>query len=259
MARKERVIAIRLPSDVYRELEQRARRLGYSLVSDYLRDLIYRELGYKEKEEAVRKLVEELVEKKLAEKGTTEIDVDKILSKIEKKIQDIINPWTAKIDQLSMRISELYEKIEELEEKVKSFEAAEATRREQYAQAVARYRPQSESRREPRRRTAIERLREQGAVFEHDVQWLRDRDAFFERLRREGAIILNVGGERIAVDPEFWRNFKEKVEQLPTPNDDEVRVLLTDTQYQLFKKLKESGMIYFDASKRAWRFVEELA
>ncbi len=253
MAKKERIIAIRLPEDVYRELEQRARRLGYSLLSDYLRDIIYRELGYKDKEEYTRRIVEEILESRLSALGKVQ-DAEKIAARLEKRLQDLINPWTAKIDQLSNRVAELYEKIETLEEKIKSLEEAEASKREQ----VQRYRAPVESRREPRRRTAIERLREQGVVFEHDVQWLRDRDAFFERLRREGAIILNIGGERVAVDPSFWQNFREKVEQLPTPNDEEARILLTEQQYQLFRKLKESGLIFFDASRRAWRFVEEV-
>ncbi len=252
MTEKERIIAIKLPEDIYRELERRAKRLGYGLVSDYLRDLIYRELGYKDREEHIRRLVEEIVASRLSELGQVP-SIDKSIARLEKKLQDLINPWTAKIDQLSSRVAELYEKIEALEEKIKALEEAETTRKEQ----VQRYRAPIEARRETRRRTAIERLREQGVVFEHDVQWLRDRDAFFERLRREGAIVLNIGGERVALDPAFWRNFREKVEQLPTPNDEEVRVLLTEPQYQLFKKLKENGLIYFDASKRAWRFVEE--
>jgi outer membrane murein-binding lipoprotein Lpp len=167
----------------------------------------------------------------------------------------MINPWTGKIDQVSARLAEIVERLDALEEKVKNLEEELRAVKEQATRPLATERRET---RVVRRRSAIERLREQGVVFEHDVQWLRDRDAFFERLRREGAVILEVGGERVAVDPSFWENFKDKVEKLPTANDEEIKVLLRDTEYQLFRKLKESGLIYFDANKRAWRFVESL-
>ncbi len=270
-----RIVAFKLPDELYEELERRARRLGYSLVSDYVRDLVLRELGYGgaggagASPEEIRKIVREELRKLAEEKGlrVEPVDVEKLAARLERKIQDMINPWTAKIDSLSARVAELQEKLEEIEEKLKSLEK-QAAERPQHAAAYPQ-RPsgfhgrfEAGERREyrgggGRRRSAVERLREQGVVFEHDVQWLRDRDAFFEKLRREGAVILNLGGERVAVDPEFWRNFKEKLHDLPTANDDEIRVLLTREQYELFRRLKESGLIYFDASEKRWKFTEE--
>lgn len=252
-----RILAIKLPDDIYRELERKARRLGYSLVTDYVRDIIMRELGYKGEPLATISDVERLVERKIQEAGA-ELSVDKLAARLERKIQDMINPWTAKIDQLSSRLAEVVERLEALEEKVKALEEEVRSAREQAARPALTPAHERREVRAARRKSAIERLREQGVVFEHDVQWLRDRDAFFERLRREGAVILEVGGERVAVDPSFWENFRDKVEKLPTANDEEIRILLRDHEYALFKKLKESGLIYFDASKRAWRFVESL-
>ncbi len=270
-----RIVAFKLPDDLYEELERRARRLGYSLVSDYVRDLVLRELGYGggaggagASPEEVRKIVQEELRKLAEEKGlrVEPVDVEKLAARLERKIQDMINPWTAKIDSLSARVAELQEKLEEIEEKLESLEkqAAERPQHAAYSQRPSGFHGRFEAgeRREyrgggGRRRSAVERLREQGVVFEHDVQWLRDRDAFFEKLRREGAVILNLGGERVAVDPEFWRNFKEKLHDLPTANDDEIRVLLTREQYELFRRLKESGLIYFDASEKRWKFTEE--
>ncbi|OWJ55664.1 hypothetical protein Pdsh_02460 [Pyrodictium delaneyi] len=262
-----RIVAVKLPDNVYRELEEKAKREGFPLVSDYLRYLVMRELGLL-KGEGIEALVERIVSEKLGEitaDGKIEVvppDLEKLAARLERRIQDMINPWTAKIDSLSSKLAEAIERLEALEERVKNIEEAlESQRRREVA--LARYQPQQavekrgEHYQRGRRRSAIERLREQGVVFEHDVQWLRDRDAFFERLRREGALILDIGGERVAVDRGFWENFREKIEQLPTANDDEIKLLLTDTQYALFQKLKEAGLIYFDASKRAWRFVEE--
>jgi metal-responsive CopG/Arc/MetJ family transcriptional regulator len=56
-----RIVALKLPDDVYRELERKAKRLGYSLVSDYVRDIIMRELGYKGEAAATISDVERIV------------------------------------------------------------------------------------------------------------------------------------------------------------------------------------------------------
>lgn len=266
-----RLVALRLPDDVYRELEERARREGFPLVSDYIRYLVLRELGLLGEERSVEALVERAVSEKLRElagEGKLEVtppDVEKLASRLERRIQDMINPWTAKIDSLSAKLAEAIERLEALEDRLKSLEeAVEAQRRQEQpppprapVQPAPGERAAGREHHRGRRRSAIERLREQGVVFEHEVHWLRDRDAFFEKLRREGALVLDLGGERVAVDRGFWENFREKVEQLPTANDEEIRMLLTDTQYELFKRLKEAGLVYFDASRKAWRFVEE--
>ena len=265
----DRIVAVRVPEEVYRELERKAKRLGFSLVSDYVRSIVLRELGYtsgveprEDVERIVRDVIERRVEQLIAE-GKVEVKpidmeklVDTIVKRVERRLQDIINPWTAKIDSLSARIAEVIERIEDVEKRVEKLENQLSQLQEKERTTQPYYQPQAEKR--ARRRTAIERLREQGVVFEHEVQWLRDRDAFFERLKREGALVLAVGGERIAIDREFWESFREKVEMMPTANDDEIRVLLTKQQYELFKKLKEAGLVYFDATKRVWRFTEDI-
>jgi DNA repair exonuclease SbcCD ATPase subunit len=265
----DRIIAVRIPEEVYRELERKAKRLGFSLVSDYVRSIVLRELGYtsgveprEDVERIVRDVIERRVEQLIAE-GKVEVKpidteklVDTIVRRVERRLQDIINPWTAKIDSLSTRMAEVIERIEDVEKRVEQVENQLSQLQERERTAQPYYQPQAEKR--ARRRSAIERLREQGVVFEHEVQWLRDRDAFFERLKREGALVLAVGGERVAIDRGFWENFREKIEMMPTANDDEIRVLLTKQQYELFKKLKEAGLVYFDATKRSWRFTEEI-
>ncbi len=251
-----RLVAFKAPDDLYEELKRRSLESGYTLVSDYVRDLVascvrgeglpqLRGLG------DVRRLVESLVRD-----AVREVSEERVLSRIERRVQDMLNPWTAKIDGVASRLATVIERLEALEDRISKLEEKLRELEERVAeQHAAPAQPPARA----RRRSAIERLREQGIVFESDVQWLRDRDAFFERLRREGALILNVGGERVAVDKGFWENFVDKVEKLPTPNDEEVRVLLTEPQYRLFRKLKESGMIYFDSTERRWKFVERPA
>jgi len=270
-----RLVAFTLPEDVYEELRRRAERRGYSLVSDYVRSIVLRELGYGEEgDERLREIVREELRKLVGEEGKVEVEaidvdriIEKVLARLQRRLQDMVNPWTAKIDQVQARLAELQEKLESIEERLREVESGQRTQQPQRErrEVQAAYPPpgghQYERRehRHGRRRTAIDRLREQGVVYEHDVQWLRDRDAFFEKLRREGAVILELGGERVAVDPSFWNNFKEKLEALPTANEDEIKLLLTSQQYDLFKRLKESGLIYFDATKRAWKLTEEPA
>jgi len=269
-----RLIAIKIPDDVYKELERRAKDAGYTLISDYVRDIILRELGragislrgleerltrleegeltprlYERILEIVKSVLAESVEKTLEVSNMVEIkkDVaDKIVQRIERKVMDIINPFTAKVDSVASKLADLIEKVEVLEQRIDKLEEELKRAKEQVIQKPHH------------RRTAIDRLKEQGVVFESELRWLRDRDAFFERLRREGAIILDVKGERIAVYPSFWSKFKDKVEKLPTTIDDEIKVLLRDIEYKLFSRLREAGLVYYDASKRAWKFVEEL-
>ena len=269
-----RLVAIKIPDDIYRELERRAKEAGYTLVSDYIRDIVLRELGragislrgieerltrleegeltprlYERILEIVKSALAESVEKTLTVGGTIETKedtTDKIVQRIERKVMDIINPFTAKVDSIASKLADLIERVEVLEERVEKLEEELRKAKEQVVQKPHH------------RRTAIDRLREQGVVFESELRWLRDRSAFFERLRREGAIIFDVKGERVAIHPSFWSKFKDKVEKLPTAIDDEVRVLLRDTEYKLFSKLREAGLVYYDSSKKAWKFVQQL-
>jgi len=269
-----RLVAIKIPDDVYRELERRAKEAGYTLVSDYVRDIVLRELGragislrgieerltrleegeltprlYERILEIVKSALAESVEKTLTVGGTTETKEDttnRIVQRIERRVMDIINPFTAKVDNIASKLADLVERVEVLEGRVGKLEEEFRKAREQVIQ-----RPQH-------RRTAIDRLKEQGVVFESELRWLRDRDAFFERLRREGAIILDVKGERVAIYPSFWTKFRDKVEKLPTAIDDEIRVLLRDAEYRLFSRLREAGLVYYDSSRKAWKFVEQL-
>lgn len=269
-----RLVAIKIPDDIYRELERRAKEVGYTLVSDYIRDIVLRELGragislrgieerltrleegeltprlYERILEIVKSALAESVEKTLTVVGTIETKedtTDKIVQRIERKVMDIINPFTAKVDSIASKLADLIERVEVLEERVEKLEEELKKAKEQVVQKPHH------------RRTAIDRLKEQGVVFESELRWLRDRSAFFERLRREGAIIFDVKGERVAIHPSFWSKFKDKVEKLPTAIDDEVRVLLRDTEYKLFSKLREAGLVYYDSSKKAWKFVQQL-
>jgi len=282
-----RLIVVRVPDDVYRELEEKARREGYALVADYVKALIMRELGrsgpsLRDLEERLERIeagelppplyerIASIVRSVLQEEGASSIDVEKLLARIERKVHDMINPWTAKVDKTAQQLAEVLEKLEALEEELRRVkeELGKFKQEEHRAERVESI-PHHTPRRYPthyeggeahrrRRRTAIEWLREQGVLFESELMRLRDRDAFFEKLRREGALVIELPNERVAVDREFWERFKERIESLPTVREDEIRVALGDQMFKLFQKLKEAGLVYFDARSGSWRVSKNL-
>ncbi|MET1128879.1 MAG: hypothetical protein ABWW70_06140 [Thermoproteota archaeon] len=251
-----RIVAVRLPDEVYRKLEEIARRRGYLLVSDLVREILTRaaEAGG---EPAGGQLDSKALLKALEESGVLQ-ELSRMPARLERRLQDAVNPWTAKVDMILSRLAELSEKVEALEQELAGLKKDVEELKQARESAPPAYEKPERREARPRRRSAIERLREQGVVFERELTWLRDRDAFFDRLEREGAVVFEIGGERVAVDPEFWENFKEKVKQLPTANDDEIRVLLTEQQYELFQRLKENAMVFYNSTTRSWRFVPEL-
>lgn len=223
-----RVVAVKLSDEEYVELERVARERGYTMVAEFVKDVILDLLK--------------------GERGEAPPSLERLYSRLERKVQDLVNPFTAKIDDVLRRTAELQSKVEELEQRITGLE--ERLRGE-------RPRP---ARRE-RRKSAIERLKEQGAVFETDVRWLRNRDAFFEKLRREGALILDTSEGRIAVDPEFWRRFLARLSRLKSRSEDEIlgKGMLNAQEYRLFKALKSSGLVYYEEEKKRWAAVEDLA
>ena len=256
-------IIIKLPDRVMKKLREKAREEGFFLITDYVRNLIYKELGIEHEFEEERilgdlrrlvqgdvpeSLLNKIVEKISESLRPAEENIDRIVARVERRVTDIINPFTSKVDELARRIAELQERIEELEQHFKEREGP----REPVAATAPREKPAYTI--HPRK-SAIARLKEQGAVYESELSWLKDADAFFEKLRREGAIILNLGDERIAVDKEFWDRFLRKISEITTSNEDEIKIMLRRQEYKLFKKLKEKGFAYFDGSTRRWNIL----
>ena len=265
-----RVILIKIPEELYREIEERAKNEGYTLVKDYIIAIILRELGRApipplknlerrlemlergELPPAVYDRIWKMIEAAIKEKSIEGVNIDElreildkwlhtVMNRIERKVQDMINPFTAKVDDISRRLTDVYEKVEELETKIKNME-------KQLASIQVK---------ETKRKTGLERLREQGVVFESELSGLRNRDAFFRYLEREGAKVLRLINERVAIDPEFWTKFLEKITSIKTANEEEISKKLTKQERKLFSKLKESALIYFDPMSSTWKLIEE--
>jgi hypothetical protein len=217
------VLKIELDYDDYIVLEREAKRRGYSLVSDYLRDLVVG-LARRGGEHAAPG----------ADLGRA---LESVAKRIERTIADLINPFTGKIDELAQRIADLAERMErgEAEEKAER-QAEERGRRRVF--------------------TAVDRLKSEGVVFEEDLKWLKAPEKFFQRLEREGAVVLNLGGERVAIDKGFWERFVSEVEDVKVRDPDHAAVIVEERMggkaARLFEKLVKASIAFYDEDLGRW-------
>ena len=191
-------LTLKLTEEEYKELEERARAEGYTLVADYVRTTI------------------------LGGRGEKNVDLSEVTNtiaqRLERKLQDVLNPFTGKIDDLAKRVSALEEKVSGAEEQ-----------RPQKPQSEPK--PQQQKQ-EEQRRTAIDILKQQGVMFESELR-LRNPDAFFSKLDREGAKIITTDNERIAIDQDFLRSFKEKLATIDSDDMELAQKKLRPTEYKL--------------------------
>ncbi|WP_338599815.1 CopG family transcriptional regulator [Sulfolobus tengchongensis] len=228
-----KIITIKLTDDEYKELEERARKEGYILVGDFIRALILSPSSY-----------------------SHNVQVDnsqQILPRIEKKIQDMINPFTSQIEDLKQKIAILTERIEALEEKLgENKETSKDISKK--SKKGFETKPSNIKAETQHKKTAIDILREQGAIYESELK-LNNPDAFFDRLQSQGAVVIATDAERIAIDSNFFDEFKKKITSIPTADEMEAQKYLSKQEYKLFQRLRQSSIIYFDAESKSWKFV----
>ncbi len=220
------VVKVELSKEDYEILKAISKREGYSLVPEYLKFVIkiIIEEGGLVKGESIQ--VRELSES--------------IGKRVERLVTDLLNPYTGKIDEISRKISELKEAVESLE-----------------AEKAKPKPPTPLPPGEPRKPfSAIERLKSQGAVFQDDVRWMKSPDKFFDKLKKEGAVVLEAGGEKIAVDSDFWLSFKEELDKVSVSDMEEaasiMELSLGDAAGRLFRKLAKAGLIVYDEDNGVW-------
>lgn len=107
--------------------------------------------------------------------------------------------------------------------------------------------------------TVCEILGKQLVLFESEVaDKIRNRDAFFSAIeRRCNDVVIEGAGERIAVEKSYWQQFLEKLSKIKISSDDEVKKQLDPLDFKLFKVLKESALIIFDANEKKWELIVE--
>jgi hypothetical protein len=82
-----------------------------------------------------------------------------------------------------------------------------------------------------------------------------DREAVIGKLRRLGAVIVSTDEDVCAVLPEFWFEFKRKLNSIKTADDQEVLSRLKDERMKkLFTMLRKSGGLYLDSKTKEWVF-----
>jgi len=220
-SKKNVVIKLEIPEEDYKILSKIAKSKGYSLPNDYLRELIISsvEKGNVDQSQLNKELIET------------------ISKRIERVMQDLLNPFTQKIDDLSSRIADLVESIEE-------------TKIEKSQQPLQKEEPKS------KKKTAIEILKEQGVIFSDDVQWLRYPDAYFKKLEGSGAIVIYLDNERVALDKDFWERFRSKLGTIAIKDPKEVEDLLAsdfgENGSKLFNKLVKKGLVFYDEDMKSW-------
>lgn len=222
-----KVLILKFTDEEYSKLEEDARREGYALLSDYVKSRIFYSSNTQSQQFQV-----------------SNSNVDDIVRKIERKVQDMVNPFTAEVEDLKRKIAEISEKIENIE--TKSIESESKSRKEPI------YRNDQKEQRE--KKTAIDYLRDQGAIYESEVK-LKNPDLFFEKLEKQGAKILYTEKERIGLDPKFFDEFSKKLADIHTADDVDAQKFLNRTEYKLFQKLRSAGAVYFDNSTKSWKML----
>ena len=264
MAGEERdmYVKVRLSRDEYEALKAIARRRGYLTVGELLADTARRlleggDLG------GLQVAAPGIDEKRLAET---------VAERLERRLVDLINPFTAKIDEVNRRVAEIIEIIEGAKERPSPPEhpgeqAAPARPRGRGYRQHA-YEEEEETaahaahRRQPRGRggrggTALERLKTEGVLIASKAPWIKDPEKLFQYLEREGAVVLDLGEEKVAVDPELWERFQEVVEALDVQDSEEAAEIVeeklgTPAGGELFKVLVKTGHLYYDEDRGGW-------
>ncbi len=278
-------LSLKLSDDVYEELKRRAEEEGYALVSDYVRELILRGMGkgvdvrrIEERleeleslvsEERIREIVKEVAQNALAEaiqnfepvdidvKGALEEALSKLEKKFERRLDDMLNPWTQKVDELARRVAELKEKVEELEEAINEIKQKKEERVEE--REVEERRERISEKREKKGKL-FQIFKERKVYFEgKDLGWAKNKERIIDILVRHGAIKIDTEKwGRILVHPEAWEEFLDALRESTSGSDEEVYERLHDEKLkELFDALRKEGILYFDSSSKTWKLITE--
>lgn len=223
-----KTIIIKFTEDEYRRLQEEAAKEGYTILSSYIK---------------AKLLLNNSI--LLPEPNTSNsINTEEITKKLERRIQDMINPFTAEVESLKRKIAELSEKIDSIQEL--------QNKKTEKTNNVSKQQQQNPQNQQKSKKTLMEILKEKGAMYESELN-LKSPDAFFEKIEREGGKVLITDKERIAVDQEFYANFIKKLSEVHTSDDVEAQKFLNKQEHKLFQKLRSLGIIYFDSSTKSWK------
>ncbi len=252
-----KTIFLKIDDDTYRKLEELARKHGLLSASEAAKIIIARAVKGEEEGRGIEASVGDHTKR-------AQSVAEKLIAIVERRLLDKINPFTSKVDEIARRLAMVIERLEAVEDKISDIERRvkelESTVIHRQASMIEKPRlthlEETEKKEGAKRRSILEILRDQGILFESDIaNRIRDRDRFFAKLKRLGAVVLELKNERVAIDPDFWNRFVEKVQSISTSIEDEIAGLLDEKEMRLFKALKESALIYFDRTSNRWRLL----
>jgi len=219
MEKKHRIV-LEIQDDLYKKLIERAEQEGFSILTDYIINVLARELSGEPS-------------------GVSENVLDKIKSRVLRIVEDQMNKYMELISGVKNQVAELYEKVDRLENEINEIKRSVET-------------PEKAREAEGRKpKSGIERLREEKIVFESKLPPRLRSDRFFNYLEREGAKVLYLK-ERIAVDKDYWSEFKNKLFNIDTDDEDSIKNTLDPLAFELFKILRDESIIYYDPIKKKW-------
>lgn len=263
MTMKELVIIF--SDEEFNELVEKAKKAGFVLLNDYVKYQLIKCNNSAQQ---------------------PQIDMSIISGRIERKIQDVLMPFTSEIDALKMQIAMVLEKIDEISDNIRetTLTSVKTEKKGSHTQKGLKEMPeksgiaQSEkgSEKEPqqaqketkekneasqtekattdKKKDAMSVLKEQGVVLESELN-LRNRDALFSKLEKEGAKIITTEKERIAIHPDFYVKFTSDLNKINTPDVNEAAKHLDEKEAKLFKKLVSEGLAYFDNGSKTWKLL----
>ena len=215
-------------------------------------------------EGAVRKAIEE----SLTREGSEEVksleneivNIHSVVHNLQRIVTttgDVLNSYSQLLSDIRFKLGELLSAVQGLDSKINEFLSKlgeVGVQAVPTASTVSKetYEVQKEKGKE-RRASAIDILRKQKVMFEADLaSKIRNRDAFFEKLRRDGALVLSLTDQRVALDPGFWEEFLSKLKTLDTNSERRIQEVLGKAGSDLLKALSKNALAYFDTTKKRW-------
>ncbi|MEM2024737.1 MAG: CopG family transcriptional regulator [Desulfurococcaceae archaeon] len=222
--RKIKEIKIELPEEIHSALEELARREGWGSMHELVLSII---ANYARRERETQR----------------EDFTEKIRVKLERYIQDELNKRLAGVETLRRQVSDLYDEVDSIKHRLEAMSSTKGR---------ATDRPQQR----PSGKSAIERLKDEKVLFESKLPGTIQRDRLFSYFERTGAVVLKLSRERIAVDQEFWEEFKDKLtSEVSSNKEEEITQVLGQRGYALWKALYNDNFIIFDPKTKKWRFI----
>jgi DNA repair exonuclease SbcCD ATPase subunit len=242
--------------DVREELDKLRKELNLKDLSDLLVLLVRTYREYTSNTSKANELLTSISSKldMLLTSNTSKSPQAWVSNDVFRKFEDLINAYTSKIDLIMTRLSEVIERLDSLESRLKVVESTPPTKASPTERVVGKSSTTTESK---PKKDLCEVLESEKVIYESSVAGkIKNLDAYFSKVAEEcGAEVLEVKDQRVAVEPNFWNEFKEKLTTLNTNDESAIKKVLGTKGHKLLKTLWEGGLIYYDSVNSKWEWV----